>query len=213
MHDEFIQGNVDYHSASSSNKTSFVTPIPYPKGIYRQLVRLPLGLYRLGLGEVMDTLGILVLTTRGRSSGLPRHIPIDYRVHGSKIYLVSAWGTHPDWFQNLQQTRIVTVRRGEHIFSARAHVVDNTGEVLRVLHLFRKRAPVFYDALIAKLASIENVNSRILPDISNQFTVVRLEPLTTMPEMPSINNDLKWLWAVGAAGLIAWIVNVWRKTR
>lgn len=213
MHDQFTRGQVDFQSTAAPHDASLTTPLPYPSGIYRQLVRVPLWLYRLGLGELVNTLDIMVLTTRGRSSGLPRHIAIEYRVHGSKIYLVSAWGSRPDWFQNLRQTPIVTIRRGEQVLSARAHVVDNAGEALRVLHLFRKRAPVFYDALIARLTSIENVNSRTLPDISNQFTIVRLEPLTTMPEMPSVNTDLKWLWGAGAFSLVGWGVWAWSKKR
>ena len=213
MHDQFTGGRVGFQPTAAPSDQALNTPLPYPSGVYRQMVRLPLWLYRLGMGELVNTLDIMVLTTRGRSSGLPRHIPIEYRVHGSKIYLVSAWGTRPDWFQNLQQTPIVTIRRGEQVLSARAHVVDNAGEALRVLHLFRKRAPVFYDALIARLTSIESVNSRTLPDISDQFTIVRLEPLTTMPEMPSVNTDLKWLWGVGAISLLGWGVWSWSKKR
>lgn len=179
---------------------------PYPHGIYRSLLRLPLLFYRLGLGWLMDINQVMVLTTLGRVSGQPRHTPIEYRVHGSKLYVVSAWGQQPNWYQNLLAEPRVTLQCGGRIISAQAQVVENTGEALRVLHLFRKRAPLIYDALISRLTE-QDITTRTLPDVSSQFTIVRFDPLPGLPLLPPLAADwrrlpllaalllgLLWLW-------------------
>lgn len=174
--------------------------LPYPAGLYRILYRLPLTLYRLGLGGLLNLASIMVLTTRGRSSGLPRYTPIEYRPHGSKIYAVSGWGTRPNWVRNLTADPNVSLRQGQRAFAARAQVVEDSSEALRVLHLFRKRAPAFYDSLIARLSGEAEVNNRTLPDVSRLLTIVRFDPAPTEGDLPAIQADLKWLWLVALLG-------------
>jgi deazaflavin-dependent oxidoreductase (nitroreductase family) len=180
--------------------------LPYPTGIFRRLLRLPIWLYRLGLGGLMNAISLMILTTRGRLTGLPRHTAIEYRAHGSKLYVVSGWGERPHWCQNLIADPIVTIRQGGRVFAAQARVVENTGEALRVLHLFRKRAPVFYDALITRLSDQQRVTVRSLPDVSDQFTIVRFDPLMTDPALPSVPSDLRWLWLVPLVGGLGWVI-------
>ena len=171
--------------------------VPYPQGAGRWLMRLPLLLYRAGLGDLVNTARILVLTTRGRKSGLPRHAPIEYRQHGSKIYLISAWGTRPHWYQNILTNAAVTVQQGRKQFSASAHIVTNSGEALRVLHLFRRRAPVIYDALLSRMSDRENIDPRTLPEITDQITIVRLTPEPGASKLAPLPANLVWVWPVG----------------
>jgi deazaflavin-dependent oxidoreductase (nitroreductase family) len=171
--------------------------IPYPQGVGRWLTRFPLLLYRLGLGDFLNAARILVLTTRGRKSGLPRHTPIEYRQHGSKIYIVSAWGTRPHWYQNLLVHARVTVQQGRRQLSANAQVVTNSGEALRALHLFRRTAPFYYDTLIARLSNRQDIAPRTLPDIAKQITIVRLTPEPDAPTLPPLPANLTWVLPVG----------------
>lgn len=171
--------------------------IPYPQGVGRWLMRLPLLLHRLGLGDLVNAARILVLTTRGRKSGLPRHTPIEYRQHGSKIYLVSAWGTRPHWYQNLLAHAPVTVQQGRKQFSASAHVVTNSGEALRVLNLFRRTAPVIYDALLSRMSDRPDIAPRTLPEITDRITIVRLTPEPGASNLPPLPANLVWVWAAG----------------
>lgn len=180
--------------------------LPFPAGLSRQLVRLPIWMYRLGLGGLMSAAHTMVLTTWGRKSGLPRHTAIEYRIHGSKIYVVSAWGRRPHWYRNLIEQPVVRVCIGGQNFSARAQVVDDSGEALRVLYLFRKRAPIIYDPILAYLSNRQSVNSRTLPDVSDQFTIVRLVPSDDVVGPPTVEADLKWVWPVAALTLLG----LWR---
>lgn len=166
----------------------------YPTGIVRLLLRLPVFLYRLGLGVLLGPLYLVVLTTRGHRSGLPRFTAIEYREHGRKLYLVSAWGSRPNWFRNLLADPHVTVQHGYRHFPALARVVDDPGEALRVLHLFRRRSPFIYDPVLARLSGRDKINPITLPDITDQFTIVRLDrdPSEALT-LPPVGADLAWL--------------------
>lgn len=167
--------------------------LPYPNRIGRWLLRLPLVFYRLGLGDLMNAVNLIVLGTRGRKSGLPRYTSIEYRRHGSKIYIVSAWGERPHWFGNLQASPEVVVQNGRRSFGAHATLVDNPGEALRVLHLFRRRAPFVYDPIIARLSARERVNALTLPEVSREITIVRLDPSPGAPSIPPLPADYAWI--------------------
>jgi deazaflavin-dependent oxidoreductase (nitroreductase family) len=188
--------------------------IPYPSGVGGVIVRLPLLLHRLGLGPLVSLLPLLIITTRGRRSGLPRHSVLEYRRHGSKHYVVSAWGKRTQWFQNLLAHPLVTVQKGQENFGARASVVADSGEALRVLYLFRKKAPIIYDALLARLSASDSVSARTLPDISGQFVIVRLEPVSGEPTPSALPSDLAWTLRVALVGILVttviWLIRQWR---
>ncbi len=166
---------------------------PYPRGAGRWLLRLPLAFYRLGLGDTLDSLHVMILGTVGRVSAQPRYTPIEYRRHGSKLYVVSAWGEQPQWYKNLLATPDVLVQQGSRSYSACAQVVTNSGEALRVLRLFRRRAPVVYDPLIARLSDSDQIDERTLPDIAHTITIVRLDPQPGDPPVPPIRADRGWM--------------------
>jgi deazaflavin-dependent oxidoreductase (nitroreductase family) len=170
--------------------------IPYPTGFIRFLARFPLLAYRLGLGDLLNTLHLMVLTTRGRKTYEPRHTPIEYRRHGSKIYLVSAWGARPNWYQNVLADPVVTIQLGSKTYSGRGYQVRDTAEALRALHLFRRIAPARYDAVLGRLIEAD-VNAKTLPDQSGQFTILRLDLVTEAPRLPGLRANLSWLWPVG----------------
>lgn len=171
--------------------------IPYPQGAGRWLMRMPLLLYRVGLGDLVNAARILVLTTRGSKSGMPRHTPIEYRQHGSKIYVISAWGTRPHWYQNLLTHTSVTVQQGRKQFSANAQIVTNSGEALRVLHLFRRTAPVIYDAMLSRMSDREDIHPRTLPEITDRITIVRLTPEPGASKLAPLPANLVWIWPAG----------------
>ncbi len=182
--------------------------IPYPTGWLRFTLRSPLLFYRLGLGGLLNAIHLMVLTTRGRATGQPRHTPIEYRRHGSKIYLVSGWGERPNWYQNIVTHSLVTVQLGRHTYSARGSIVTDEAESLRALHLFRRIAPARYDAVLGRLIEDE-VNAKTLPDVSAQFTIVRLDITPDAPSLPGLPTNLAGFWplallvGVGAVMLIA----------
>jgi hypothetical protein len=76
--------------------------LPYPHDpILKWSFRLPILLYRLGLGPIVGR-RFMILTTTGRKSGLPRHHAIEFHSFEGRKYVFSAWGDKADWYRNLQ---------------------------------------------------------------------------------------------------------------
>src|SRR5437899_3609544 len=72
---------------------------PAPTGLLRLCLRLPIWLYRLRCGWVLNS-RFLLLTHSGRRSGLPRQTVLEV-VHydrATETYVIaSGWGEKPDW--------------------------------------------------------------------------------------------------------------------
>ena len=70
---------------------------------------------------------VLILTTTGRSSGLPRSTPLIYRPDGDSYVVVASNGgaaDHPQWYKNIQSDPQVGVQVLGDRFSARARTAD-----------------------------------------------------------------------------------------
>lgn len=141
----------------------------------------------------MNAANIMILTTRGRKSGQSRPVAVEYRTHGSKIFVVSGWGTRPQWFQNVLTHPKVTLQLGSERIAAEAAVIDQPGEAQRALTLFRRRAPLIYDAVLARMSQQPKIDAKTLPDVSDQFTIVRFNRLPDAPPLPPVRADLAWV--------------------
>jgi deazaflavin-dependent oxidoreductase (nitroreductase family) len=81
------------------------------------------------VGYMWNGAPILLLTTIGRRSGLPRTIPIIFGTDGDRILLIGSVGgapKHPDWYFNIQANPKVTIQIKDRVFNATAR--DATGE-------------------------------------------------------------------------------------
>jgi deazaflavin-dependent oxidoreductase (nitroreductase family) len=73
----------------------------------RRLSRLHVLAYRLTGGVIGRRLvrnDMLLLTTRGASTGRPHTVPLLYLHDGDVLVVIASWGgrsTHPDWYSNL----------------------------------------------------------------------------------------------------------------
>jgi deazaflavin-dependent oxidoreductase (nitroreductase family) len=75
------------------------------------------------LGGRLANSHILLLTTTGAKSGLPRTVPLGYGNDGGRLIVVAANAgapSHPDWYRNLVADPVVTVELGGERFHARA---------------------------------------------------------------------------------------------
>ena len=75
----------------------------------------------------------MLLTTRGRRSGLPREVLLPCVRTASEIITISTYGRRSDWVRNLAKEPAVKVTSGGRVVPARAEIVDD---------LARKRALV-----------------------------------------------------------------------
>ncbi len=66
---------------------------------------------------------LLLLTTTGAKSGLPRTSPVVYTTDGDRLVVIASMGgapTHPAWYHNLVANPTVTVELPGEQFEARA---------------------------------------------------------------------------------------------
>ena len=83
--------------------------------------------FRANSGKVAGPNRLLLLTTTGRKSGLPRTTPVAYSTDGDRLVIAASKGgapTNPDWYFNLLANPVVTVELGAERFQARASIAE-----------------------------------------------------------------------------------------
>ena len=91
---------------------------------------------------------ILLLTTKGAKSGLPRTKPLVYTTDGDHVVVVASKGgapTNPAWFHNLKANPMVAVELGRERFAARANIAAPEAERRRLYDAHAKVHPGFVD--------------------------------------------------------------------
>lgn len=110
-----------------------------PTKLTAAFLRVPVLLYRLGLGPLLAG-STLVLTTRGRRTGCPRRTPLGYVRDGGTLYVQSGRGERADWYRNVVADPVVVVRLGAERFPARAEVIRDPAELHRLQRLAAEQA-------------------------------------------------------------------------
>jgi deazaflavin-dependent oxidoreductase (nitroreductase family) len=102
-----------------------------PRAAYSAMTEALISEHRANKGQI--TSGpfagrpVLLLTTTGAKSGLPRLAPLIYTPDGDRYVIAATKGgapTHPAWYHNLVAHPIVTVEVGGETFEARARVTE-----------------------------------------------------------------------------------------
>jgi deazaflavin-dependent oxidoreductase (nitroreductase family) len=104
-------------------------------------------LYAIGLGRLVGRL-VLLLTTTGRKSGLPRVTPLQYEEIDGAIYLGSSRGQKADWFRNILADPHVEVRVKARRFRGVAETVTEPARIADFLELRLKRHPKMVGAIL-----------------------------------------------------------------
>jgi deazaflavin-dependent oxidoreductase (nitroreductase family) len=90
---------------------------------------------------------MLIMTSTGAKTGLPRTVPLGYHRDGESYVLVgsnSGRDEQPEWLANLRKNPIVTVEVGTETFQARATVTGGS-ERRRLLDARIAAIPMFGD--------------------------------------------------------------------
>jgi len=111
-----------------------------PKPILRLLKYPPRLAYALGLGPWIGRL-VLLLTTTGRKSGLPRVTPLQYEEIDGDIYIGSARGIQADWFRNIQADPRVEVQVKSRHLRGTAEPVSDPQRIADFLEVRLARHP------------------------------------------------------------------------
>jgi deazaflavin-dependent oxidoreductase (nitroreductase family) len=91
---------------------------------------------------------VLILTTTGRKSGLPRQTPLQYEEINGLIYVASARGTAADWYRNLQKQPQVLLKFGDRQLSGVAETVTEPAKIADFLQYRLEHHPRMIGAIM-----------------------------------------------------------------
>jgi deazaflavin-dependent oxidoreductase (nitroreductase family) len=163
----------------------------------RMMLRAPLGLWRLGLGPLAGRVW-MVVTTTGRSTGLPRHTVVYPHVVDGRTYLWCPYGGRSQWYRNLVAGPVATVQshRGTHV--VRAVPLSDEAEAMEVVAALRRFGASWFRAYLASQGLDDTEELRLH---WQRLHLRRLEP-TNEPGPPPLAADLSWVWLVPASALV-----------
>ena len=131
---------------------------------------------------------VLLLTTIGRKSGLPRVTPLQYEEVDGCYYIGSARGAQADWVRNVQAKPLVEVRIQDKCFEGIAVVITDPAEVADFFELRLRRHPW----MIGLLMRLEGLPVRYSRDdlerLAAEKAMVVVHPLDTHPGLGYANT-------------------------
>lgn len=133
-------------------------------------------LYALGLGPLVGRL-VLLLTTTGRKSGLPRVTALQYEEVDGAIYLGSSKGTRADWFKNLLANPIVSIRVKSRQFFGKAQPVTDPAQIADFLELRLRRHPRMIGAMLKAEGLAAPPSRAELETYASQLALVIVRPI------------------------------------
>lgn len=128
---------------------------------------------------------VLLLTTIGRNSGLPREIPLQFEMVDGNYYIASARGKDADWFKNIQANPRVKVRLGNLDFDAYAEPILDPVKIADFIELRLKRHPIMDRAIMHLFDGIPLRFTRAdLEDFCKRKALVILKQEKPIPDTP-----------------------------
>jgi len=165
----------------------------YPQSKWRQLAfKAPLVLWRMGLGPVLGH-HVLVITAKGRKTGLPRHTMTEFHVLNGKIYVPCAFAPKAQWYKNIMADPRVTVQTWQGAEAMTATRVTDDAELLAVTELMRKNNPVMLDWYFDTKGVTPTPEDILVNKDSLYF--LRFDA-TDEPTPFPLEADLAWIWPV-----------------
>ena len=143
-----------------------------------RLMRIPPRIaYALGLGPLIGR-RVLLLTTTGRKSGLPRVTPLQYEEIEGLFYVGSARGDKSDWYRNILADPKVEVRVKSPRFVGTAETIADVERVADYLEIVMERNPRMMGTLLQFFGFPRKPNREQLEGYAAHRTVVKIHPQT-----------------------------------
>ncbi|MCM8748033.1 nitroreductase family deazaflavin-dependent oxidoreductase [Thermomicrobiaceae bacterium CFH 74404] len=96
-----------------------------PRGLLRLFLAMPPKLYHGPFARLLAWRCVMLLTTTGRKTGLPRTTAVSFMPFADRWIIFSGFGIHSNWYRNILAHSEVTVRIGNRRWRATAHVVED----------------------------------------------------------------------------------------
>jgi len=133
--------------------------------------------YKRGFGP---TRVVMLLTTIGRKTGLPRQTPLQYEEVDGDYYIASARGPDADWFKNIRANPKIHVQIRDLEFDAVAEPVTDPVRIADFIELRLRRHPVMIRLIMHLFDGLPLRFSRTdLEKFCKEKAMVILHPVST----------------------------------
>jgi len=135
-----------------------------PDGITRFILRVPVYIYRVGLGFILGQ-RFLMLEHTGRKTGLKHQcvLEIVFFDHDKRTYYVaSGWGKRSNWLKNIEADPDVTIMIGDNKYRSVASRL-NFNDSLSIMNNYSETHPAAFKILAKKILgeSIASKNEKV----------------------------------------------------
>ncbi len=150
-----------------------------PSPPIRLVLRLPILLYKIGLGWIFGD-RFLMLTNIGRKSGLKRQVVLEVLYHNKstgEYYVLSGWGSKSDWFMNIQKNPEVVVNVGGTRFEAVAFQITSE-EAENVISKYANKYPKAFRILSKRILGADlGATKTSCQRLAAHLPVICLQPI------------------------------------
>ena len=202
-----VSGAMTYPARGTLNRLFFKTPLIW---------------WRMGMGPILGH-SMLVLTTWGRKSHLPRHTMLSFTPLKERIYLGPGWGLHCDWYQNLLADPHVTLQvwneqvtglPGEVVIPALARRVTDEAEFRLVTQrLFETGGDSHFKPWLESYGIAYDQEDMVAKRERVHEVALDLQPVepgsknAAAPFPAPMETDLKWVWGVAGVSFgLGWLM-------
>ncbi len=145
------------------------------KAFYRRSRFGPQLAYKVGLAPLIGRM-VLLLTTTGRKSGLPRVTPLQYECLDGVYHVASVFGTKADWVRNIQADPCVQVRVGNQQFSATAEVITDPDRIAGFIQYRHDKHPRLIGTIMKLDGTEANPSREALLEYARSLALVKITP-------------------------------------
>jgi deazaflavin-dependent oxidoreductase (nitroreductase family) len=124
------------------------TPQRIPEFLWRWMKPLNQRLARNFSSRSRASRLVLVLTTRGRKSGLLRRTPLQYEEIDGVYYVASARGVQADWYRNILANPNIEIQIQDRRLPARAEAISDQARIADFLEIRLQRHPRMVGAML-----------------------------------------------------------------
>jgi len=147
-----------------------------PRWFWRLFRFPPCVAYAIGLGPLLGRM-VLLLTTVGRRSGLPRVTPLQYEEIDGCFYVAAARGEDADWLRNLAVQPAVGLRVGSRRIQGEARIIRDPAVIADFLELRLKRHPQMIGRIMRAAGMPSNPARADLESYARGRPLVLIRPL------------------------------------
>ena len=144
--------------------------------------KAPVLLYHGPLAELLRSRCVMLLTTTGRKSGLPRTNGVSFMPLDDRYVIFSGWGTTSNWYRNLRANPEVVAQVGRRRVRATARLVEDPERRLELMLRMRDRSancgpPQFIRPLLALTRAFDyDAEIAMAVEHARELPVVELIP-------------------------------------